>query len=101
MTHYKVEEDYIADPNHYNSNESKPGLSKANAIVKNVIKEELCEDEHTGDDDRESISDRRKKRKTKSKYNNMDNNDLEKMLKWKNGVGYLPGMGTLKVTTVK
>lgn len=91
VTHYKVEEDYIADPNHYNSNESKPGLSKANAIVKNVIKEELCEDEHTGDDDRESISDRRKKRKTKSKYNNMDNNDLEKMLKWKNGVGYLPG----------
>ena len=39
----------------------------------------------------ELIAERRKKRKAKSKYSNMENDDLEKMLKWKNGVGHLPG----------
>lgn len=39
-----------------------------------------------------SASDRRKRRKTKSKYGNVENDDdLEKMLKWKNGIGHLPG----------
>ena len=33
----------------------------------------------------------KEKRKTKSKYSNMENDELDKMLKWKNGVGHLPG----------
>ena len=35
---------------------------------------------------------RRNKRKSKSKYSNMEHDDLEKMLQWKNGIGYLKGM---------
>ena len=34
----------------------------------------------------------RERRKTKSKYSNMDSDDLEKMLVWKKGIGSLPGM---------
>ena len=34
----------------------------------------------------------RERRKTKSKYSNMDSDDLEKMLVWKKGIGSLPGL---------
>lgn len=49
-------------------------------------------DPHDCSADVETSSDRRKRRKAKSKYGAMENDDLEKMLKWKNGIGHLPGM---------
>ena len=49
------------------------------SIKKNIKQEESAEGE------------RRRRRKAKSKYSTMEDDDLEKMLKWKNGIGTLPG----------
>lgn len=60
------------------------------------------------EEEEEKKLDKRERRKAKSKYNNMENEDLEKMLKWKHGIGHLPGSnlkfrksdtGTLEVIT--
>ena len=41
------------------------------------------------------VGPRRRKRKSKSKYSNMEHDNLEKMLQWKNGIGYLEGISLI------
>jgi len=73
------------------ANHSNDNTLCSNDIEMTSIESKIKQEEGEEKNPSKIESNFRERRKTKSKYGNMANDDLEKMLKWKNGVGYLPG----------
>ncbi|XP_066915395.1 lethal(3)malignant brain tumor-like protein 4 [Clytia hemisphaerica] len=64
---------------------------KSEYVDNDQVKEDMEMTQNSTEESKINGATGRKKRKTKSKYSNLEDDDLEKMLKWKNGIGLLPG----------
>ena len=89
--HSEVEE----EENEKTSNEKEIELTDGGEFlgIENIEDNEESMEKKVKREKREvKLVEGRERRKTKSKYSNMDSDDLEKMLVWKKGIGSLPGM---------